>query len=124
MVEIKSTGEGAVVLNNDVLVGIAATAAKETEGVHGLATTAATFRGELRQRITRKAGGKGVLVKIEGNAATVTMHIIARMGVQLQDVAKLLQQRVKNAIENMTGLSVTGVHVVISGIAQKKTKPA
>jgi uncharacterized alkaline shock family protein YloU len=113
-----------VVLNNDVLVSIAATAAKETDGVAGLMATAATFSGELRQKITRKAGGRGVTVKVDGDVCFVQMHIIAKMGVQLADMAAAVQNKVQSAIETMTGLSVREVNVVVGGLVQPSVRKA
>ena len=46
----------------------------------------------------------------------IDVNIIVEYGARIPDVAYEIQSKVKNAIENMTGLNVSIVNVVVTGI--------
>jgi uncharacterized alkaline shock family protein YloU len=121
MVEINTSGPGHVRIAEEVFAVIAGTAALEVEGVAGLA-------GHLAEDIAEKLGrrylGKGVTVKFEGSAVSVATEISVKAGVRIQDMAREVQDKIKNAIETMTGLEVAEVNVGVSALsAEKFQKP-
>jgi len=61
---------------------------------------------------------KGVAVKIDDatSLCTVTVDINIEYGVNVYDTARKLQRAVKNAVENLTGLTVDKVNVTIKGL--------
>ncbi|MCL2372730.1 MAG: Asp23/Gls24 family envelope stress response protein [Defluviitaleaceae bacterium] len=120
MTELKSEGGGGVVrVSDDVLAVIAGTAALESEGVAGLA---GHFSSEVGSRAVRKHMAKGVLVKVNGQRVKMALAITAKMGVKLHEVSKDVQQRVKTAVETMTGLDVIEVNVSVSAVAAEAKK--
>ena len=77
----------------------------------------------------QKTPDKGVKVEIEENRVRLVIDVKALYGNVIYDVAHRLQQRVKDAVEQMTGLRVEAVDVNISDIVmdppkEKKPKPA
>jgi uncharacterized alkaline shock family protein YloU len=121
MTEIKTNGPGQVKIADDVVAVIAGTAALEAEGVAGLA---GHLGNDIAERLGRKHLGKGVTVKIENNVATVAAEIAVKAGVKIQDVAREVQDKIKTAIETMTGLTVAEVNVSVSELAAEKPEPA
>ena len=50
------------------------------------------------------------------------LYIIVKFGVRIPDVALNVQEKVKNAIESMTGLSVVEVNVHVQGVGFPETE--
>ena len=103
MTEIKSEGAGVVRIADEVIAVIAATAALETEGV-----------------VMRKHMARGVSVSVTGTTAVIGMAISVKFGKKLQAVSAEVQQRVKSAIETMTGLTVAEVNVSVSALVAEQ----
>ena len=73
-------------------------------------------------RFGKKNLAKGVKVTIEEGEAAIEMEIGVKMGGNLLQMAKDVQSKVKNAVETMTGLEVSAVHVNIAGVMMEKAK--
>ena len=104
----ESTGE--IKIANDVVATIAALAATETKGV-------AYLSGSLTHDvIASKNLSKGVMVTVEGKNVSVQISLIIEYGCSVPVVTAKVQERVKSAIENMTGLEVTEVKITVAGV--------
>ena len=105
---------GAVRIADDVVAVIAGLAATEVEGV---AAMSGGFAGGIAEVLGRRNLSKGV--KVEGGAeeAKVDLHIVVHYGVRIPDVAWGIQENVKKAIEQMTGLRVLQVNVHVQGVS-------
>ena len=108
MTELKSEGTGAIRIADDVLAVIAGTAALEAEGVAGLA---GYYSSDLNSKTVRKHMIKGVTVNVTGGTVNFHLAISVKFGTKLQDVSREVQQRVKGAVETMTGLAVAEVNI-------------
>ena len=104
---------GTVRIADDVVAMIASVAAQEGDGVAGMA--AGTTR-EFLGSIGMKDPQKGVRVDVNDRNVRVDLQIIMGYGFNIPATSSKVQARVKQAIENMTGLSVTDVNVRIAGI--------
>lgn len=104
---------GTIRIADEVIATIAAMAAMEIDGV-------ADMSGGVTSNITgmlgKKNTGKGVKLEIDGQKANIDLFLITRFGVRLPVVADEVQRKVKNAVEDMTGLTVTTVNIHIQGI--------
>jgi len=60
---------------------------------------------------------KGVKVDITPEAVVVDMALNMEYGFNIPKTSEKVQERVKTAIENMTGLPVAEVNVRIAGVA-------
>ena len=125
MTEIKKETGGTVRIADDVLAMIAGTAALEVEGVAGLAGIAGYFSGESTPKAIRKQMAKGINVVVANNkTVAASLAITVRMGAKLHEVAAEVQQRIKSAIETMTGLDVAEVNVSIGAVIGIKQRRA
>ena len=57
--------------------------------------------------------------KLVGKEALIN-YIIVEYGVRIPEVAWNIQEKVKNSVENMTGLTVTEVNIHVQGINMAK----
>ena len=110
---------GNIHISEEVLAGIAAAAALEVEGVSGLA---ANLGSDIAELLGKKNLAKGVKVEVGETEAAVDLYIIVKFGVRIPDVALTVQEKVKNAIESMTGLSVVEVNVHVQGVGFPETE--
>src|SRR5699024_2490381 len=113
--KIKEKGiHGDVKIADDVIAIIAALAATEVSGV---ARMYGNITNELVSKLGMKKLSKGVRVKIEKDAIIVDLAIELEYGVSVPEISSKVQDRVKTAIENMTGLKVKEVNVRVAGVA-------
>ncbi|MCL2840721.1 MAG: Asp23/Gls24 family envelope stress response protein [Defluviitaleaceae bacterium] len=120
MTEIKKETGGAVRIADEVLAKIAGTAALEVEGVAGLA---GYFQGDRTPKAVRKQFERGVNVSVVNKTVTLGVAITVRMGAKLHEIGAEVQNRVKTAVETMTGLNVITVNVSVGqivGIKQRR----
>lgn len=110
---------GAVQIADDVVVMIAGLAAREVDGVSAMA---GNMTGELMSKVGVKNLNKGVKVDIFEKNVTVDLAVIVEYGYNIPAVCQKVQTKVKNAIENMTGLNVTDVNIRIAGVNMQKNK--
>ena len=104
---------GSVKIANDVIGMIGALAAMEIDGVSAMA-------GNVTSEVLEKAGytrlAKGVKVQLNGKQVGIELSLLMGYGYNIPATSQKVQTRVKNTIENMTGLDVTDVNVRIAGI--------
>ena len=62
----------------------------------------------------------GVKVVVENHHVRVNLALELDYGVSIPEISKKVQDRVKAAIENMTGLKVREVNVRVTGVAAEE----
>ena len=115
--KIKEDGLGEVQLAEEVITIIAGLAATEVEGVCSMG---GNITKELVSRLGMKNLSKGVRVEVtEEGKIEVFVTINIAYGYAIPAVSGNVQEKVKAAIENMTGLEVSGVNVRIADVDMK-----
>ena len=104
---------GEVKIADEVVAIIAALAANEVEGV---AFTANYMKKELSGKLRMKNLSKGVKVDVVEGVVTVSVTITLKYNYSLMDVSAKVQEKISDAIENMTGLKVADVNVKVVGV--------
>ena len=111
--EIKTENEG-IKISDDVVAVIAGVAVAEVPGVAGMA---GGFAGGISEVFSGKKNlAKGIKADINENKAKIDVNIIVEYGSRIPDVAFEIQNRVKKAVESMTGLKVQEVNVHVQGV--------
>ena len=111
--EIKTENDG-IKISDDVVAVIAGVAVSEVPGVAGMA---GGFAGGISEVFSGKKNlAKGIKVDIEESTTKIDVNIIVEYGSRIPDVAFEIQNRVKKAVENMTGLKVEEVNVHVQGV--------
>lgn len=98
---------------DDVVSVIASMAASEVEGVGGMTGSLA---GDLVEKLGKKNLSKGIKVDVTDTSVAISLSLLMEYGYKLHEVAKNVQKAVKNAVEAMTGLTVSEVNIMIQGI--------
>lgn len=105
---------GEVKIADDVIAIIAGLAATEVSGV---ARMCGNITNELVSKLGMNKLSKGVRVNVEKDYVTVDLALELEYGISIPEVSSKVQDRVKSAIENMTGLKVHEVNVRVAGVA-------
>lgn len=102
---------GSLQISVDVIAKIARLAAMEVEGV-------AQVRAETlsAKNLLGKTLPKPVTVELVDGIAEITVSIAARYGCKIPTVSEKVQQSVKTAVQNMTGITVSKVNLVVVGV--------
>ncbi|GAA4709836.1 Asp23/Gls24 family envelope stress response protein [Brevibacillus fulvus] len=119
--DLEKTELGKVQIAPEVLEVIAGMAASEVDGV---AQMSGGFVGDIAERLGRKNVARGVRVEVGTKEAAVDVSIIVKFGYRIPEVARNIQDSVRNAIESMTGLSVVEVNVHIIDVELKSEDKA
>lgn len=104
---------GEVQIADEVVAIIAGLAATEVEGVDSMA---GNITNELVGKLGMKNLSKGVKVDVTEEHVSVNMSLNMKYGYSIPSVCETVQEKVKNAIENMTGLTVLDVNIKIAGV--------
>lgn len=110
---------GTVQIADDVVAMIASLAATEIDGVSALV---GNITNELMSKVGMKKLTKGVKVDIIQDVVTVDLAIILEYGFNIPKTCQKVQDKVKTAIETMTGLTVADVNIRISSVSMPKGK--
>lgn len=106
-VDNEQGGEG-IRIANDVIAAIANKAASEVPGVFSMSGGISDVFG--------KKMSKGIKVDSGEKSTKIDVNIIVEYGVRIPDIAFEIQNRVKKAVESMTGLEVLEVNVHVQGV--------
>lgn len=104
---------GKVEISPEVIEVIAGIAASE---VNGVASLRGNFASDVAEKLGRKNHGKGVKVELGEDAITVDVSVVIKYGVSVPEVARLIQENVKKALQTMTAIRLEAVNVHVVGV--------
>lgn len=104
---------GEIKIADEVVAIIAGLAAMEVEGVASMEGNATR---ELISKLGMKSLSKGVKVDVLDGIVTVSLALNLNYGYSIKDITSKVQEKVKTAIENMTGLEVADVNIRVAGV--------
>lgn len=110
---------GEVKIADEVVAIIAGLAAMEVDGVASMAGNATK---ELISKLGMRSLSKGVKVDVLDGIVTVSLALNLKYGSSIMDISGKVQEKVKTAIENMTGLTVADVNIRIAGVDMQEEK--
>ena len=113
MITLRKDGVGTVKMDADLITVIAALAATE---VNGVSSMAGNLTHELIRRMGMRSLSSGVRTQIEGEEVSFDLSVNVDFGRSITDVSKEIQERVKNTVETMTGLTVREAAVRIADV--------
>ena len=107
---LKTDGSGQLKLSNEVILVIAGMATNEVEGVYSL------IEDENAQAYSKKLITKGIAVDYKNDEIIVTLNIIVEYGHDVETVAREVQLKINDALENMIGFEKKTINVVVAGV--------
>ena len=116
---VQQEENGTINISEEVIATIAATAAKDVDGVNALT---GSIGDDIAGILGKKHVNRGVRIQLQDDGVVVECNVEAKYGAAVVEMAKNVQAAVSSAIESMTGLKVKNVAVNIVGIAVNPTK--
>ncbi len=104
---------GEVRVADDVVTTIAGLAATEVDGVSCLS---GNITNDSVAKIGAKALSKCIKLIVNDKTVSVDVKIVVKYGYEIPKVCANVQDKVKSAIETMTGLDVITVNIKIDGL--------
>ncbi|MBO6112484.1 MAG: Asp23/Gls24 family envelope stress response protein [Lachnospiraceae bacterium] len=102
---------GEVKIADDVVASIAVLAAREVEGFDDMEGNTTRLMNSVKARQP-----KGVRVDVVNNMVRVDLTARLKYGYGIRETCSKIQEKIKTAIENMTGLKVTDVNIRVAGV--------
>ncbi len=113
--EVALESNANIKIADDVIAVIAGVAVAEVPGV---AEMSGGFAGGISEVLSGKKNlSKGIKVESGEKETKIDVNIIVEYVTRIPDVAFEIQNKVKNAVENMTGLKVVEINVHVQGVS-------
>ena len=107
---------GTLQISTEVIAKIARCAALEIDGVAEV--SCGSQNKKLRNLLETSSIQTPVTVEMRDGTANITLHLMVRFGARIPAIAEKVQDNVKNAVQNMTNVTVSRVNLVIAGLAE------
>ncbi len=111
---------GNIRISDSIVAKVAGLTAGKVEGVAGMRRSVGSG---ITEAFSRKNIGRGVKVEVTENEALINLYMVVDYGVFITDVARTVQQNVKESVENFTGLHVKEVNIFVQGIQLPALEP-
>ncbi len=111
--QVQRESYGTVAFASEVIATIAGLAAVDVPGVAGMS---GGFVDGLVELLGKKNLSRGIKVTLGEKEVAVDAAIIVEYGTDIRQIAETIQQRVKQGLEAMTGVSVREVNVRVQGL--------
>lgn len=108
------TGLGRLILSEEAIATIAGAAAIECYGVVGMAGKKMT--DGIFEILGKENLSRGVSVSVDNDAVYIDLSVILGYGIRINEVARMIADKVRYTVENATGLKVAKVTVNVQGI--------
>ena len=108
---------GQVQIADEVVAIIAGLAATEVEGVSSMA---GNITNELVSKLGMRSLSRGIKINVEDGEVTVDVALNIDYGYSVPKTSRLVQEKVKASIENMTGLTVKDVNISNASVCMEK----
>ena len=90
--------------------------------MEGVDSMAGNITNELVGKLGMKNLNRGVKISVDDDHVSVELSLNMKYGYSIPDVSEKVQERVRTAIETMTGLTVLEVNIKIAGVSMSGLK--
>ncbi len=116
----KNGANGSLQISTDVIAKIATMATCEIEGAKEIKTSSVGVRSIFKNIVSKKA----VEVILLDGVAEITINLVAEYGYKIQPLCTKIQENVKTSVQNMTGITVSRVNIIVVGVCRKQSEDA
>ena len=115
-VEHNKQPAGSLKISQEVLATIANFASEEIDGVVSYTP--------IKNFLKKGSIARPIQISLNDDVAVIDISVNLKYGANIPEVAETLQKTVKDAVQNMTGITVSKVNVHVAGIVFPQTAPA
>ena len=109
--------DGNVKIADDVIAKIAIVAASHVDGVYYPSKDLMSGVADVAGKLGVRTPARGVKVAVGEGEGVIDLSLSIEYGKNILDICNEVQEKVKESVENMTGLSVVEVNVHVVGIS-------
>ena len=109
---------GSLQISTEVIGKIARCAALEIDGVAEV--SCGRQNKKLKDLLEASSIQSPVVVEMRDGTANITLNLMMSFGARIPAVAEKVQENVKNAVQNMTNVTVSRVNLVIAGLREAR----
>lgn len=104
---------GSLQISTDVIAKISRLAALEIDGIKEVSCGTSAVKGAFAKVNIQKP----VQVVMTDDVAEITVYIVVKYGFKIPVVCEDIQKNVKASVQNMTGITVSKVNIMVVGVA-------
>lgn len=121
--EVTNSGvmKGSLQISTDVISKIAKLATLEVEGIYSVSGNILSGKGFALVR--KMPMQKPISVELNDDVAEISVNVVVKYGCKIPQLSEKVQENVKNAVQNMTCITVSKVNVIVTGVVQETTAP-
>lgn len=121
--EVTNSGamKGSLQISTDVISKIAKLATLEVEGIYSVSGNILSEKGFALVR--KMPMQKPISVELNDDVAEISVNVVVKYGCKIPQLSEKVQENVKNAVQNMTCITVSKVNVIVTGVVQETTAP-
>ncbi len=112
MINNKNTASS-LKISEEVIASVAKMAASEVHGVASMAEAPVN----IKTVISPKGATRSIRINMKKDVAEIAVYVCVEQTARIPDVCEEIQRRVKQAVQNMTGLVVSKVNVYVVDVA-------
>lgn len=113
----KNAQAGSLKISEEVVLTITRQTVLDVTGVHSLAQG----RLNLKDLMLRSHSENSIKIILNVDVAQISLCVNLIYGYKIKDVAQQIQENVKAAVQNMTGITVSKVDVLVAGVVKEET---
>lgn len=114
----KYSSKGGLVISEEAVSSIATNAAKDVDGVTGFSNKPADVVSTIKKGSLKVMSPVRIIQ--DGDDLDISIYINIAIGKKIQPVAEEVQRVVKEAVQNMTGMPVSKVNVIIASVEDEE----
>ncbi len=99
--------------SEDVIAKIVEIAVKNIDGVTDLKKSKIKFD----HLFSKSEPGSAIDIHSKDGGVEITINIVVSYACKVKQIAERIQKKIKDDIQNMTGIAVTRVNVIVDGIS-------
>lgn len=112
---------GSLQISTDVIAKVAGMATLEVDGVCELSAGTLGVKG-LFSKMGLTALKKPIEVTLSEDVAEITVNVKVQYASKIPALSEKVQENVKSAVQNMTGITVSKVNVMVTGVASPQAQ--
>ncbi|MEG2814025.1 MAG: Asp23/Gls24 family envelope stress response protein [Oscillospiraceae bacterium] len=112
MDKIKTNTITSLKISEEVVATIVKNAIKEIDDIQEFSKVPAKFAFS-----SSKISEKSIKVELNSETAIITIALVLNMNAKIKDVCETVQRKIKDAVQNMTGVTVSKVNVFVTGVS-------
>lgn len=99
-------------ISEEVVATIVRNAVKEIDNIQEFSKIPIKF-----SLFSSRSSTNSINVELNSDTAIISIALVLNINAKIRDVCETVQQKIKDAVQNMTGVAVSKVNVFVTGVS-------